>query len=45
MEKLKIVIERSKDYFSAYAENCEGVYGAGETVAEQRKTCWKLLSC
>jgi predicted RNase H-like HicB family nuclease len=31
MEKLIIIVERSKDYFDAYAENCTGIYGAGET--------------
>ncbi len=36
MKTLKIVIERSADYFDAYAENCEGVYGAGSTVAEAK---------
>jgi len=37
MKTLKIVIEKSADYFDAFAENCEGVYGAGATVAEAKK--------
>lgn len=32
MGVLKIIIEKSSDHFSAYAENCQGVYGAGNTV-------------
>ncbi len=32
METLKIIIEKSNDFYNAYAENCEGVYGAGDTV-------------
>jgi predicted RNase H-like HicB family nuclease len=37
MNKLLIIVERSKDFFDAYAQNCEGVYGAGETVSEAKK--------
>ena len=29
MKTLKIIIERSDDMFSAYAENAEGIYGGG----------------
>ena len=38
MKTLKIVIEKTKDHYSAYAENVEGVYGAGETVAEAKES-------
>lgn len=31
MHTLIIVIENSSDHYSAYAENCPGVYGAGNT--------------
>ncbi len=34
MEKITIIIERSKDLFDAYSENCDGIYGAGETIEE-----------
>lgn len=37
MEKLIITICASKDSFGAYAENCEGIYGAGDTVAATRE--------
>ncbi|MDE3142576.1 MAG: type II toxin-antitoxin system HicB family antitoxin [Bacteroidota bacterium] len=38
MKTVKIIIERSKDMFSAYAENIEGIYGGGDTVAEAKKS-------
>ena len=37
MEKIVIIIESSSDYYDAYAENCPGIYGAGETVEDARK--------
>ena len=38
MKQIKIVIERSADLFSSYAENVEGVYGGGNTVAEAKQS-------
>ena len=38
MKRIKIIIERSKDLYSAYAENVEGIYGSGDTVAEAKKS-------
>lgn len=38
MKTVKIIIEKTKDHYSAYAENVEGVYGAGETVAEAKES-------
>lgn len=37
MEKLIIVIEKSSDYVGAYAENCDGIYGAGATIDDAKK--------
>ncbi|MCL1942437.1 MAG: type II toxin-antitoxin system HicB family antitoxin [Candidatus Azobacteroides sp.] len=37
MKTLKIIIEKSSDYYDAYAENCEGVYGAGITAEEAKQ--------
>lgn len=37
MEKLIIEIARSNDHYGAYAINCPGVYGAGDTVDEAKK--------
>lgn len=38
MNQIKIVIEKTDDLYSAYAENVEGVYGGGETVAEAKQS-------
>ena len=38
MKTIKIIIEKTKDHYSAYTENVEGVYGAGETVAEAKES-------
>ncbi|MDR0865322.1 MAG: helix-turn-helix transcriptional regulator [Candidatus Symbiothrix sp.] len=43
MEKLKIIIEKSIDSYSAYAENCSGIYGAGNSVDEVRKNVMEGL--
>ena len=43
METIKIIIEKSADYYDAYAENCEGVYGAGKTVEETKNNVLKGL--
>ena len=32
MKKIIIVIERSADLFDAYSDNCDGIYGAGDTL-------------
>ena len=32
MEKIIMIIEKSKDFFDAYSENCDGIYAAGERV-------------
>jgi predicted RNase H-like HicB family nuclease len=43
MKKLKIKIEKSSDYYDAYAENCDGIYGAGPTVEEAKSNAIKGL--
>jgi predicted RNase H-like HicB family nuclease len=43
METIKIIIEKSADYYDAYAENCEGVYGAGETAEAAKADVLKGL--
>jgi len=43
METLKIIIEKSSDYYDAYAENCEGIYGAGNTVEEAKQNVMEGL--
>lgn len=34
MKKINILIERSADLFDAYSDNCDGIYGAGDTLEE-----------
>lgn len=43
MNEIKIIIERSKDLFTAYANNVEGIYGSGETVAETKESVLKSI--
>lgn len=38
MKKIKIIIEKGKDQYGAYADNVEGIYGAGDTVAEAKQS-------
>ncbi|OKL42095.1 type II toxin-antitoxin system HicB family antitoxin [Pontibacter flavimaris] len=38
MKQVRIIIEKTDDLYSAYAENVEGVYGGGETVAEAKQS-------
>jgi len=44
MKTLRIVIEKSIDYFDAFAENCQGVYGSGATVSEAKKNALEGLN-
>ena len=37
MKKIIIVIERSADLFDAYSDNCDGIYGAGNSIEECKK--------
>jgi predicted RNase H-like HicB family nuclease len=32
MGKVIMVIEKSKDHFGAYSDNCEGIYAGGESI-------------
>jgi predicted RNase H-like HicB family nuclease len=38
MKQIKVIIERSEDAFSAYAENAEGISGMGDTVQEVKES-------
>ncbi|HEY4108801.1 hypothetical protein [Puia sp.] len=38
MKYVKIIVERTKDLYSAYAENVPGVYGAGPSVEEAKSS-------
>ena len=43
IKNIKIVIERSNDLYSAYAENISGIYGAGTTVSEAKDSILKSI--
>ena len=43
MSVIKIVIEKTSNYYSAYAENVEGIYGAGATVQKTKESILKSL--
>ena len=38
MKKLTINIEKTKDMYSSYAENMEGIYGGGNTIEEAKES-------
>lgn len=38
MKIVKIIIEKSKDMYSAYADNVQGIYGGGNTVEEAKQS-------
>jgi predicted RNase H-like HicB family nuclease len=38
MKKLIIIIEKTKDMYSSYAENMEGIYGGGDTIEEAKES-------
>jgi predicted RNase H-like HicB family nuclease len=44
MKIVKVIIERSNDMYSAYAENVEGVYGGGDTVEEAKKSIVEAIA-
>ena len=41
---IKIIIERSSDAFSAYAANCKGVVGMGNSVEEAKQSALKSIA-
>lgn len=43
MKTIRIIIERSKDTFWAYAENAAGVNGVGDTVEKAKKSALEGL--
>lgn len=38
MKTIKIIIEKSSDSYGAYAENVNGIYGAGDSAEECRQS-------
>jgi predicted RNase H-like HicB family nuclease len=38
MKQLTIIIEKTKDMYSSYAENMKGIYGGGNTIEEAKES-------
>ncbi len=38
MKIIKVIIEKTKDMYSSYAEHVPGIYGGGDTVEEAKKS-------
>uniref|UniRef100_A0AB33J0T1 Type II toxin-antitoxin system HicB family antitoxin n=2 Tax=unclassified Prevotella TaxID=2638335 RepID=A0AB33J0T1_9BACT len=43
MEKIIIIIEKSKDYFDAYSDTCDGIYAAGASIEEVKKDALQAI--
>ena len=43
MNDIKIIVERSKDIISCYAENLEGIYGGGNTLQEAKRSITEAI--
>ena len=43
MKQIKVIIERSKDSYSAYGESVDGIWGMGDTVEDAKKSALKSL--
>ena len=43
MKQIKVIIERSKDSYSAYGESVDGIWGMGDTVEEAKSSALKSL--
>ena len=43
MKTIKVVIEKTPDMYSAYAENVEGIYGGGDTPQEAKESILKSI--
>ena len=44
MNEVKIIIEKSKNFYSSYAENVEGVYGGGATIEEAKISALQAIN-
>ncbi len=44
MEKIIMIIERSKDLIDAYSDNCEGIYAAGDSLDAVKANTLEAIS-
>ncbi|RLJ33866.1 hypothetical protein CLU97_3355 [Chryseobacterium sp. 7] len=40
---IKVIIEKTPDWYNSYAENVEGLYGGGKTVEEAKSSIIKSI--
>lgn len=43
-KKVIVVIEKSKGYYDAYSENCDGIYAAGSGIAETKANVLEAIA-
>lgn len=43
MEKIIMIIEKSKDFFDAYSDNCDGIYAAGDSVQAVKEDTYRAI--
>lgn len=44
MKQIKIIIEKTKNHYSAYAQNVDGIFGAGNTPDEAKQSIVKAIA-
>jgi predicted RNase H-like HicB family nuclease len=44
MKKIVMMVERSKDFFDAYSDNCDGIYAAGNSIDEVKADAEKAIA-
>lgn len=43
MEKIIMMVGRSKDLFGAYSDNCDGIYAAGDTLEDVKADTYRAI--
>lgn len=43
MEKIIMMIEKSKDFFDAYSDNCDGIYAAGDSIEAVKADVYEAI--
>jgi predicted RNase H-like HicB family nuclease len=44
MEKIIMIIEKSKDLYDAYSDNCDGIYAAGDSIEAVKADAMEAIS-
>ena len=39
-----MIIEKSKDFFDAYSDNCDGIYAAGDSIEAVKADAMEAIS-